>query len=217
MKTRVLGSLMVLTILSGVALSAANATTIGTGTVQGSGALNSIINWNDTFTTGAASGSINGIVVRGRILPTLNMTVSGSGVMDLGNLTSSAYSTGTVNIDLGTNAANGASVSARSTNGGMTNSGNVINSLTADGFADSYRFSSAIVAATDSTAPGFTQTANASTEVNSTTGVTLYSSNKPQNLTNVDDFSFSVSAQPNAQTAAGDYTDVVVLTVTGNF
>ena len=99
----------------------------------------------------------------------------------------------------------------------MTNSGNVINSLTADGFADSYRFTSAIVAATDSTAPGFTQTANTSTEVNSTTGVTLYSSNKPQNLTNVDDFSFSVSAQPNAQTAAGDYTDLVVLTVTGNF
>jgi hypothetical protein len=45
------------------------------------------------------------------------MTISGSGTMALGNLSSSAYSTGTINIELGTNAVNGASITARSTNG----------------------------------------------------------------------------------------------------
>jgi DNA-directed RNA polymerase len=93
----------------------------------------------------------------------------------------------------------------------------VINSLSADGFADSYKFISAIVAATDSTAPGFAQTAAFNAEVNNTTPVTLYTSNRPQNLTGVDDFRLTVSAQPNIQTPAGDYSDKVVLTVTGNF
>jgi hypothetical protein len=198
----------------------ANATVIGSGTVSGSGALTSSINWNGTFTTGSASGSINGIVIKGRILPTLNMTISGSGIIDLGNMSSTSASSGSVNIEIGTNALNGASVTASSTNGGMANTATgaiKINSLTTDGFADSYKFVSAIGGASDSSAPGFTQTASFNAEVNNTTPVTLYTSNKPQNLTNVDDFVFTVSAQPNAQTPAGDYQDTVVVTVTGNF
>ena len=71
----------------------------------GSGALTTNINWNDAF-PGSASGTINGIVIRGRVLPVLNMTVSGSGVIDLGNLVSTAYTTGSVNIEIGTNAVN---------------------------------------------------------------------------------------------------------------
>ena len=99
-----------------------------------------------------------------------------------------------------------------------TSSGSIkINSLTTDGFADSYKFISAIGGASDSGVPGFTQTATFNAEVNNTTAVTLYTSNKPQNLTGVDDFVFTVSAQPNAQTPAGDYQDTVVETVTGNF
>lgn len=195
------------------------ASVIGSGAVQGSGALNSNINWNDVF-PGSASGTINGIVVRGRILPVLNMIVSGSGLIDLGNMSSVAASSGSVSIEIGTNAMNGASVTAASASGGLVNTSSgsiVINSLTADGFADSYRFISAIVAATDSTAPGFTQTAAFNAEVNNTTPVTIYTSNKPQNLTGVNDFSLTVSAQPNIQTPAGDYSDKVILTVTGNF
>lgn len=148
------------------------------------------------------------------------MTISGSGVLDLGNLSSTAYSTGTVSIEIGTNAVNGASVTAASTNAGMTNissTGNVINSLSADGFADSYRFTSNISVASDSTAVGFAQTGGLSQEVNTTTAATVYTSNKPQNLTGVNDVDFSVSAMPNIQTPAGDYRDVVVITVTGNF
>ena len=200
----------------------ASASQIGTGTVTGSGALTSAVNWNDVF-PGTATGIINGIQIRARILPTLDMVVS-TGILDLGNISSAAYSTGTLSIELGTNAVNGASVTARSQSGGLVNTTSgaiIINSGSTDGAVDSYRFTSAILAALDSTVTGFTQSASLSTEVSdTTTNFTLYSSNKPQALssgTANDDFSFSVSAKPNAQSPAGDYRDVVILTVTGNF
>jgi hypothetical protein len=222
MKNRVLTSALVVSVfatsLLGSSLSIASAAIIGTGTVQWSGALTTTVNWNDTFPW-TASGTVNGILVTARVLPVLNMTISGSGLLNLGNLSSTAYSTGTVNIEVGTNAINGASVSAKSANGGLqniNNSGTLINSLTTDGFADSYRFKSTL-GTTDSTAIGFSQSGSVDQEVNTTTPVTIYSSNKPQPLTNVDDFTLAVSAQANAQTVAGDYKDTVVLTVTGNF
>ena len=198
------------------------ASQIGTGTVVGSGALSTAINWNDTFVGSSASGSINGIVVTARILPTLNMTISGSGTIALGNLSSLSASTGSVSIEVGTNALNGASVTARSTNGGLKNTvdGAInINSLLADGVADSYKYSSALVASSDSSSIGFTQTASLNTEVSdNTTNQVLYSSNKPQTLSvGTDDFSFTVYAKPSIETPAGDYSDIVVLTVTGNF
>ncbi len=197
------------------------ATNIGTGTVVGSGALTSSVVWNDTF-PGTATGTINGLVIKAKIQPTLNMVITGSGTIDLGLLTSTAYSSGSVNIEIGTNAANGASVTAKSTNGGLKNVSDptqFINSLAADGAVDSYKYTSALVAASDSTIPGFVQTAALSAEVNNTTTSNiLYTSNKPQALSGTtDDFSFTVSAQPNAQSPAGDYTDVVIVTVTGNF
>lgn len=219
MNSRILVGAITLVAVSATLASSAWAAVIGSGTVQGSGALTSNITWNDVF-PGTASGTINGIIVKGRILPVLNMVVSGSGVIDLGNMSSLAASSGSVSIELGTNAVNGASVTAASASGGLVNTSSgamVINSLTADGFADSYKFISAIVAAVDSTAPGFTQTAAFNAEVNNTTPVTVYTSNRPQNLTGVNDFSLTVSAQPNIQTPAGDYSDKIILTVTGNF
>lgn len=97
------------------------ATQIGTGSVVGSGSLTTPTNWNDTFVGANASGSINGVVVTARVLSTLNMVISGSGIIDLGNLSSANASTGGVDIEIGTNALNGASVTARSTNGGLAN------------------------------------------------------------------------------------------------
>ena len=195
------------------------ASQIGTGTVVGSGSLTTNILWNDTFIGSSASGTINGILVTARVLPTLNMTISGSGTMALGNLVSTSVATGSVQIEIGTNAVNGASVTATSTNGGLQNisSGAImINSLSTDGFADSYKFISSLGTA-DSTAPGFTQSGSTNTEVNNTTAVTLYTCNKQQPLTGVDDFTFSITAQPNGQTPAGDYQDIVKITVSGNF
>ncbi len=219
MKSRVLLAGLTIASVLATSFTSVNASFIGSGTVVSSGALTVNINWNDAF-PGTASGSINGIVIKWRVLPVLNMTISGSGVLDLGNLVSTAYSTGTVSIEIGTNAVNGASVTAASTNSGMTNissTGNVINSLAADGFADNYRFTSVISVASDSTAVGFAQTGWLAQEITTSTPVTVYTSNKPQNLTGVNDVDFYVSAKPNVQTPAGDYRDVVVLTVTGNF
>ncbi len=84
---------------------------------------------------------------------------------------------------------------------------------------DSYKFTSAIDGAEDSSYAAFVQTAALSAEVNdNTTNHTLYTSNKPQVLSvGTDDFSFSVSAQPSIETPAGNYSDIVVVTVTGNF
>lgn len=150
------------------------------------------------------------------------MVVTGDGVIDLGVLSDAVTSTGGVSVEIGTNAVNGASVTARSTEGGLKNASNAtvfINSLTADEVADSYKFLSNINAADDSSYTSFTQTATLNTEVSdNTTNHILYSSNKPQVLSlTTDDFDFNVSALPSLETPAGDYSDVVVLTVTGNF
>lgn len=147
------------------------------------------------------------------------MTISGSGTLALGNLSSTNASTGTLSVEVGTNAVNGASVTASSTYGGLQNttSGSImINNLTADGFADSYKFVS-VLGTTDSTALGFTQSGAINSEINNTSAVTIYSCSRPQPLTNVDDFTFSVVAQPNGQTPAGDYKDIIKITVAGNF
>ncbi len=211
-------------LVAGMVIAAAPsfATNIGTGSVEGSGALSAPVVWGDVFGNATATGTINGLQVRARVLPVLNMVVSGSGIIDLGTLSSAAASTGSVNVEIGTNAVNGASVTARSTNGGLQNTSNAsvyINDLTADEVADSYKYLSAIVAADDSSYAAFSQTATLNTEVdNNTTSHIIYASTKPQQLSGtVDDFSFSVAAQPNIETPAGDYTDVVVMTVTGNF
>jgi hypothetical protein len=201
-----------------LASSVSAATNIGTGSVVGSGALTSATVWNDTF-PGTATGVVNGLVVKARVLPSLNMVITGSGVIDLGNLTPAGYSSGSVNVEVGTNAANGASVTARSTNGGLKNGSDFINDLTIDQVPDSYKYASAIVATGDSVFSTFSQAAALNVEVDSTSvNNTLYTSNRPQALSpTTDDFSFTVSAKPNAQTPAGDYVDVVVITVTGNF
>lgn len=199
------------------------ASNIGTGSVVGSGALTSNVVWDDNF-PGTATGVVNGIVVKAKVKPSLNMVITGSGVIDLGEIDPVAYSSGSVDIEVGTNAVNGASVTAKSTNGGLQNASDatqLINSATtvADPVADSYTYSSAIVGAADSAFGTFTQSAMASVEVNnSTTAHPIYTSNKPQALSvGTDDFSFTVAAKPDAQTPAGEYNDVVVLTVTGNF
>jgi hypothetical protein len=82
------------------------ATQIGTGSVVGSGGLTSPVNWNNTYTANSATGTINGLIVRARIRPVLNMVVTGSGEINLGDLSDTAYSSGSVNIEIGTNAVN---------------------------------------------------------------------------------------------------------------
>ncbi|NCO31752.1 hypothetical protein GW891_02905, partial [bacterium] len=60
------------------------ASNIGTGTVSGSGAFDSAIVWDDAF-PGFATGSVSGIKVKAKVLPSLNMTISATQI-DLGTL-----------------------------------------------------------------------------------------------------------------------------------
>lgn len=200
-----------------VLMSGASASTIGSGSVTGSSALTQNVVWDDAF-PGTATGMVSGINVTAKILPTLNMVIDGNGQIDLGTLSASNYSSGTVNIEVGTNATNGAVVTAASVNGGLkSGTGDYLNSLTTDGVADSYKFSSALGSADDSDFSTFNQTASYNAEVSDTTPRTLYTSNRPQALDGVNDFSFTVSAMPNAQSPAGNYTDELQITVLGWF
>jgi hypothetical protein len=147
--------------------------------------------------------------------------VISSGSIELGLLNGATYVTGGVDIELGTNAKNGASVTAKSSSGGLysATAASTINSLTTDGVAESYLFSSVSSGGTDSSIAGFTQTFLTALEVNNnTTNHTIYSSNKAQASSGSADVRFNVSAKVSSQTpAAIDYKDVVVITVVGNF
>lgn len=211
-------ALIGLTAFAAVTASQAFASQIGTGTVTGSGGLTTAINWNDTI-PGSASGTINGIVVKAKVRPILNLAISAD-TINLGYLETVNYMSGSVSMEVGTNASAGATVTAKSASGGLTSStGNQINNLTTDGIAESYKWSTAIQAASDSVSAGFTQTANLDVEVNNTTTAhTLYTTNKPSKSSpTIDDFTFKASAKVAEDTPAADYSDKVIVTVAANF
>jgi len=204
---------------------AAHATQIGTGSVTGSGAFDSVINWDDTFTTGSASGSVSNIKIKARVNPSLNMVISDEEI-DLGVLVAGTASTGSLFIEIGTNAKSGVSITARSQDGGLVNTNNAaefINDDTqvgfTDGIAESYTYTSVAAAVNDSSKGGFSVGAVlAETEINeNTTEHTIYSTNKGEATNLVDDVEFIVSATSDIETEAGDYEDFVTFSVTGNF
>ncbi|MFK7780478.1 MAG: hypothetical protein QM490_05090, partial [Candidatus Gracilibacteria bacterium] len=164
---------------------------------------------------------IGGVIVTAQVLPTLNMVIS-TGAIDLGILTAGVTSTGGLDIEVGTNAGNGVAITARSGSGGLTSTSDnsvQINSLTDDGNAESYTFSSTALAI-DSTVIGFNSTGDLGTlEINDNAlEHVIYATNAPEldDATNFD-VAFNVAATSNAQTAAGDYQDIITFTVTGNF
>jgi len=193
--------------------------TIGTGIVTGDASFDTNIIWDGNF-PGTASGTISGIKVNAQVAPTLNTTFSAKEI-NLGLLTAGVTASGSIDIEVGTNAANGVTITAQSASGGLTNTSNAslqINSLTTDGTAESYTFESA-KNLEDSTVAGFASNGDyTAAEMNNTTPVVIYNTNKPEltELTNAD-VTFKVSATSNAQTAAGDYQDTLNFVVTGNF
>jgi hypothetical protein len=70
------------------------------------------IMWDDSI-PGFATGSVSGIIVTAQILPTINMTISADSI-NLGTLLANVTSSGTLDIEVGTNAANGVNITARS-------------------------------------------------------------------------------------------------------
>jgi len=229
---RVLASLA-LGAMAVVNFGAVSATQIGTGSVVGSGAFDTVINWNDTFTTGSASGSVTDILIKARVNPTLNMAISAEEI-DLGTLVAGTASTGSLSLEIGTNAVNGVAITARSQSGGLTNTSDnavQINTLTpaADPVAsESYTWTSTVAnvsGANDSAFGTFDAVntgangLNAAQEITETaTEYNVYTSNKPEATSGtIDDVTFNVSATAQAQTPAGEYEDRVTFTVTGNF
>lgn len=194
-------------------------TQIGTGSVSWTGSFDSSINWDDLF-PGTATGTVSGILINANVQPTLNMTIS-TWLINLGLLSAWIESTWSLDIEVGTNAINGLSITARSWSWGLTNTNDnsiQINNLIVDSVSESYRFKSAINAVADSTIPGFIQTANLDTEVNDAIiEHTIYTSNKEQSVDGLNDIIFTVSATTDAQTQAGNYEDNITFTVTGNF
>ena len=192
------------------------ATNIGTAGVDGTTTFDSNVVWDDNF-PGTATGTVSGVQVTASVLPTLNMTLSDS-VIALGNITPGTAKNGTLDIEVGTNAANGVTITARSANGGLVNTSDnsiVIN----DTNGDNYTYAST-ANAIDSTIGTFTSTGDlTATEVtDNTTEHKIYETNKPELDDNAAaDVTFTVEVDVDAETPAGDYTDEITFTVTGNF
>lgn len=195
------------------------ATQIGTWSVSGTWAFDSAIMWDDNL-PGTASGSVSNILIKARVNPTLNMEISNSEI-DLGVLTPWVTSTGSLFIEIGTNAKDWVTITARSQSGWLTNTDDnsvIINNTTSDWVAESYTFESTPNTTDDSSYAAFSASWLSSTEVNNnTTEHGVYTTNKPEDYNNVDDLEFIVGTTINAQTWAWDYEDRVTFTVTWNF
>lgn len=188
------------------------------GDINITGGSSADIIWDDNI-PGFATGSSANVTISARVVPTLNMTIS-TGVIDLGDLSYTSYVTGTIDIEIGTNARNGVVVSVASWSGWLTNNDDnsiQINSSVTDGVAESYRFHSNINAVADSTVAGFSSTANLNTEITDTSSNVVYSTNKAERTDGVNDFEFKIAAQIDAQTPSGNYGDTISFTVTWSF
>lgn len=224
MKTKIQKAFAIMA-LAGLAFSHASATQIGTGSVSGTGAFDAVIDWNDTFTANSASGSVSDIKIKARVNPVLNMAIS-TAEIDLGTLVAGTASTGSLNLEIGTNAKSGVTITARSQSGGLVNLGDSdtkISSVTGalDPVAESYTYASTAltgVAGDSSYGAAFSTSGLTELEVvDNSTEHTVYTSNKPEATNSVDDVEFVVSATSSTETPAGDYEDHVTFTVTGNF
>ncbi len=196
------------------------ASQIGTGSVTGTGGFDTPIMWDWTFTAGSASGAISGVKVKAKVLPTLTMEVS-TWTIDLGTLVANTESTGSLFIEIGTNAKSWVSITARSGSGWLTNTSSwaiQINNLSTDGIAESYTFTSTPNSVNDSSSAAFSASGIGATQVNSNlVENTIYTTNKSESSSGVNDVEFVVWATINAETPAWDYEDNITFTVTGNF
>lgn len=193
---------------------------IGTGSVSGTGAYDTDIMWNETYTSWSASGSISWIKVTARVLPTLSMIISDNNI-DLWDLRAGITATGGLNLEIGTNAKAWVTITARSWSGWLTkldDNSIQINDLSTDWVSESYTYESTPNSTNDSSSSTFSASWLANIEVNNNTiEHAIYTTNKPELTENVDDLDFVVSATINAETPAWEYEDTITFTVTWNF
>lgn len=218
-KTKIKKALIWASVSALIALPAfAAPSQIGTWSVTWSWAFNSAIMWDWEFPW-TASGTVSWIVVTATVTPTLNMSIS-SWSIDLWALNSSTYSTWSIGMEIWTNAVGWVVVTAKSNSWWLTNTANwsiQINNLVADWIGESYKFTSTLSWALDSTVVWYTRASSLSTEIADTTAQTIYTTNKPEQATWVDDVKFDVSAKIDPQTPAWSYRDTINFTVSWTF
>lgn len=167
--------------------------------------------------TVSASGS-TGVTVSATVAPILTFDVS-TVALNLGALTSAGYSTGTLNIEVATNANGGATVTAASTNGGLKGNvtGHYINTNDATLAGQSYQIGSVATANTADLRTGSTRSDLALEEITNTTAKQIYDVTGPERADGTADAVVTVLAKSDDATPADAYEDVITLTVTSPF
>lgn len=174
---------------------------------------------NKTATATTTGLKNDGVLIKAKVGPTLSFKISEDEI-NLGNLSLDRLTEGSVKLELGTNAAAGAKITANSLNGGLkrdNQDGKVDHTIKDGQNGEVYKWAFE-KGSDDSTIGGFTRTAG--TEASITDNATQHevmTTNKPEKFENLDDLTLKVKAQASSETPAGDYTDTIVLTVTGNF
>ncbi len=195
---------------------------IWTWTVVGTSSFDSPIIWDDTI-PGFATWSVSSIIINASVAPNLHMTIS-TWTINLWELDPVIYQTWWLDIEIWTNAVNWVNLTVRSSSGWLVNLADwsiVINDdlgTVTDGIADSYIYTSNILAADDSDFGDYIWSAALNAEVNdNTTEHIVYNTNRPEANSGVNDVRFTVAARVNNQTAAWNYQDTITFTVVGSF
>lgn len=198
-------------LFSMLAMNVAMAAQIGTGTITGGTSTGIELTWT------TATWVLTPVVVTASVDPVLNMTVS-TGGLALGTLDTVGKSANLA-MELGTNATNWLFVIASSANGWLTSNtaSGIINSELTDGVQESYTFASSKTQ--DSTVSDFASSAVSTTEITTwAKTATVYTTNRPEITSGLNDVTFTVSAKSAEQTAAAsDYSDTITFTVVGSF
>lgn len=213
MKTTLKKMLATAGLVSIVAANSAFAVQIGSGTINGTFSSGVISTWNGTSDPdGSSATGIVNVQVSAQVSPTLNMDIS-TGAINYETLVPGVSQTGTLTVTTSTNAENGITVSMGST--GLESATRFIGTLTGSVWT---------LATTDTT--DYYKVASSTTTSGSLAGSQLAlqdvaSSQIVLTTSNVADSNAAttvdVSAMAGSQTEAGNYTDTLVFTVTGNF
>jgi hypothetical protein len=163
----------------------------------------------------------NTLTVTGTVLPVLKFALEATS-KDFGVLTAT-YTGVTTGIEVGTNAVNGVTVKAKTTNGWLksTTASHTINLSGNNALyaAEGYQFKSDLGTHDSTASTGITWVAL--TTMNTVNKeITVYTAPKPQNFDTAWDYDadFTAQAKISASTpAASDYKDTIIFTATGNF
>lgn len=208
-------------------------TTNGSNTFAITFDFDTVLNTSTRYTIGfkTVSGDFGGAVlvintdsnltVTGIVLPVLQFALEATS-KDFWVLTTS-YTGVTTGVEVGTNAVNWVTVTAKSVSGGLasTTASHTIGLTGNDALYsnESYQFQS-VVGTTDSVS-GATIAGIAYTTVNTAgQSVTVYTADKPQNFDTAGDYDTDFGAQIRiaaSTPAATDYSDTIIFTATGNF